>query len=280
MGSQEMKLVNIKENNVFNAYNYLWRLQPDRWAWEYLRRNPDYRADAMSISPDDISELTVCHNIRVYKSRVSQSRAEHWGMVMMVDPKLNAIDANVVWTKEAFPDQVAVDVVLRMPGETCDIYDTSVSLCQLSHFTDATGREYIITRGNGCLFQTRCNGVSLLAGVPVRMKLSISGLKAYNRKVQSYRDGMRVFGSDPDAESPRCTKRTQILRDGLIALDCLEIGLSHREIANVLYGSTRVEEGWNGPSMRSSIRYLIKRATKLRDGGFREELIARSKPKS
>ena len=28
------------------AYRYLTELDPSGWAWEFLRRNPDYRADA------------------------------------------------------------------------------------------------------------------------------------------------------------------------------------------------------------------------------------------
>jgi len=268
-----MKKFTLEENSVTKRYSYLWRMMNDRWAWEYQRRNPDYREDAKTMSPDDISEMEVCHSIKVYKSRVSQSVAERWGLIMMVDPDLGAIEANAVWTKEAYPDQVAINVVPRAKGETCEIYDKSVELCQISHFTDSVGREFLITRGNGCLFQARCRGLSLLGMEPVKMELSMPDFESYQRKAKAHEEGMRVFGNDPAAETPKWTKRTQILRDGLIALDCLELGMSRKEIANVLYGSERVADEWESGRMRDSVNYLISRATGLRDGGFRIELL-------
>ena len=36
------------------AYHYLTELDPSGWAWEFLRRNPDYRVDAANslVVPD------------------------------------------------------------------------------------------------------------------------------------------------------------------------------------------------------------------------------------
>jgi transcriptional regulator len=32
------------------AYRYMTELDPSGWAWEFLRRNPDYRADAAKLT--------------------------------------------------------------------------------------------------------------------------------------------------------------------------------------------------------------------------------------
>jgi len=268
-----MKTYTLKSDGVLGNYDYLSRVTRDRWSWEYMRRDPKYIQDAETMTPDDVSEVTVCHSIKVFKSRVPQTIAERWGLIMMVDPKLNALKANAVWTKEAFPDQVAINVVPRAPGETCEIYDKSVTLCDISHFTDAVGREFLLTRGNGCLFQSRCKGLSLLGMAPVKMDLSITDFESYERKIKAQQEGMRVFDDDPSAEPAMWTKRTHMLRDGLIALDCLELGMSQREIANVLYGAERVIEEWDQDRMRDAIKYIISRAKALRDGGFRMELL-------
>ena len=103
------------------------------------------------------------------------------------------------------------------------------------------------------------------------MELSMPDFESYQRKAKAHEEGMRVFGNDPAAETPKWTKRTQILRDGLIALDCLELGMTRKEIANVLYGVERVTDEWESGRIRDSVNYLISRATALRDGGFREE---------
>lgn len=268
-----MKRYTLQENSVTKHYNYLWRMTGDRWAWEYQRRKQSYIDAAATVSPNDISEIEVCYSIKVYKSRVPQTLAEQWGLIMMVDPTLNAIEANAVWTKEAFPDQIAINVVPRREDETCEIYDKSVSLCKISHFTDAHGREFLLTRGNGCLFQSRCTGLSLLSGRPVKMDLALPDFESYDRKVKAHKEGMRVFGDDPDAETPKWTKRTQMLRDGLIALDCLDLEMSAREIANVLYGVERVNAEWEHGRMRDAISYVITRAKALRDGGYKMELL-------
>lgn len=268
-----MKTYTLQSDGVLKNYNYLSRMTRDRWSWEYMRRDPKYIADADMMSPNDVSGVTVCHSIKVYKSRVPQTIAERWGLIMMVDPNLNALEANAVWTKEAFPDQVAINVLPRAAGETCEIYDKSVTLCKISHFTDSVGREFLLTRGNGCLFQSRCKGLSLLGMAPVKMDLSITDFESYERKIKAQQEGMRVFGDDPDAQTPIWTKRTHMLRDGLIALDCLNLGLSQREIANVLYGADRVKDEWDQDRMRDAIKYIVSRATALRDGGFRMELL-------
>lgn len=268
-----MKQYALKSTGVLSRYDYLWRMSPDRWAWEYLRRNPKYIQDAESNSADDISEMTVCHSIKVYKSRVPQTLAARWGLIMMVNPKLKAFDANVVWTETAYPDQIAINVLPRGESEICEIYDTTVSLCHISHFTDHAGREFLLTRGNGCLFQSRCTGISLLSGQPVKMDLRLTDFESYDRKVKAHKEGMRVFGKDPTAETPKWTKRTQILRDGLVALDCLELGMSHKDIAYVLYDKNDVDQNWDETSIRNAVRYLIKRAIALRNGGYSVELL-------
>lgn len=48
------------------AYLYLLRLQPASLAWEYLRRNPDYRRD-WRLSQDDLTRM--------------DGAAAHWGLL-------------------------------------------------------------------------------------------------------------------------------------------------------------------------------------------------------
>ena len=271
-----MKKYPLKTGETLKSYNYLWRMSRDRWAWEYLRRNEDFKQDAALHSSDDVSEMEApCRNaqIRLVRSRVPQKLAARWGLVFMPDPSLNGIDADAVWLKTAFPDQVEVNCTPRADGETCDIWDRTVPHCQITHITDRAQREVLLLRGNGCVAQVRCTGQTLLGLEPVRMKLQISDMEGYEQKLKTQKEGMRIFGSDPDAETPMWTKTSQILRDGLIALDCLELGMTQRDIAIVLYGETVVADQWKTTSMKSSLRYVINKAKALRDGGYLVELL-------
>lgn len=263
------------ETDAFTAqYDYLWRLSDDRWAWEYARRSRKVRRYAEHRNSFDISEVTAnCADIRLLKSHGPQTMAERLGFVFMPDPALNGFDADVVWTVQAFPDQVEVNCSPLGPGETCDIWERSVPICKITHITDAAGREYLLLRGKGCVVQVRCSGLSLLGMEPVRMKLTMSDIADFERKVKIQKAALAILGDGPDTETPRWTKRTQILRNGLIALDCLDLGMSRRDVAVMLYGEARVDEEWNGPSMKHAIRYLVLKAEALRDGGYFVELL-------
>lgn len=268
-----MKTYTLQSDGVLKRYDYLWRMTPDRWAWEYLRRNEGFLEEANAFDQNDISEKTVCHSIRILKSRVPQTAAERWGLIMMPDPTKNAIDADAVWNAAAFPDQVEINVVPRGENESCEIYDTSVMLAKISHFTDSIGREFLLARGNGCLFQMRCHGISLLGMEQVRMKLQISDFESYDRKVKAQQEGMRIFGDNPEAETPKWTKRTHMLRDGLIVLDSLKLGMNRREVATILYGKDRVDAEWREGHMKDAVKYLVQKAEALRDGGYLVELL-------
>ena len=68
-----MKTFTLSSEGVLARYDYLSRLSPDRWAWEYARRNPDLRRDAEARSDDDVSEMKApCADIRLLKPRNPQ----------------------------------------------------------------------------------------------------------------------------------------------------------------------------------------------------------------
>ena len=76
-----MKTFTLSSEGVLARYDYLSRLSPDRWAWEYARRNPDLRRDAEARSDDDVSEMKApCADIRLLKPRNPQRLAHRWGL--------------------------------------------------------------------------------------------------------------------------------------------------------------------------------------------------------
>jgi Family of unknown function (DUF6499) len=57
------------------AYHYLAELDPSGWAWEFLRRNPDYRADAAKL----LAQPETAH--------LSDGSERHWGLQSPGGPK-------------------------------------------------------------------------------------------------------------------------------------------------------------------------------------------------
>ena len=271
-----MKTFTLSSKGVLARYDYLARLSPDRWAWEYVRRNKKLRRDAELRSDENISEkMAACANIRLVKSRNPQRLAQRWGLLFMPDPDLNGFEADAVWNKHVFPDQVEVNCSTREQDQRCDIWDRTVPICDITHFTDQQAREFLLIRGKGCVVQVRCTGVSLLGLEPVRMKLTISNLEAYERKLRAQKAALALVDEGADIKVPLWTKTTQILRDGLVALDCIDLGMSRREIAVVLHGVAAVDAGWTNEhgTMKDSLKYIIRKAEGLRDGGYLGELL-------
>lgn len=270
-----MKTFTLQSDGVLARYDYLSWLSPDRWAWEYARRNKELRRDARTRQRGDISQREVCCGIRVLRPRTTQTLAERWGLVFMPDPDLDGFQANAVWSHYVFPDQVEVNCTPRRPGQNCEIWDRTVPTCRITHITDRAAREYLLLRGKGCVVQVRCTGMSLMSIEPVRMKLQISDMDAYERRLKIQQEAMKVYGDGPDTSEPLWTKTTQILRNGLIALDCLDAGMKQRDIAALIYGEEIVENDWGDDcsSVRSQLRYVIKKAEGLRDGGYLVELL-------
>lgn len=271
-----MKTFTLEAGGALAGYDYLSRLSPDRWAWEYLRRNPRYRRDHALCAGEGPSEaLAPCAPIRMLKSRARPGLAGRWGLVFLPDPALGGFEADAVWSEAAFPGQVEIHCSPRGPGETCDLWERTLPIAKITHVSDSLGREYLLVRGRGCVVQVRCTGLPLIGLEPVRMKFTVPDIDAYERMARGQTAVLDLYGDGPDLSVPLWTKTTQILRNGLIALDCLEKGMSRREIAAQLYGEARVAEAWNDDrgSLRDAVRYLVRKAEGLRDGGYLMDLL-------
>ena len=197
-----MKTFTLRSEGRLGHYDYLSALSPDRWAWEYLRRNHGFRCDASLIAEGNVSERCIPRfpSVRIIRPRVSQSLAERWGLVFMPDPEKSALEADAVWSHYVYPGQVEVNCTPRKPDQTCDIWERVNGTCTLTHVTDLSAREYLLARGKGFVIQIRCTGMSLLSIEPVRMKLQISDMAAIEKKLIAQKALASIAHRKPDAD--------------------------------------------------------------------------------
>lgn len=97
------------------------RMPNAAWAWEGLRRNPDYRAEFRAhrhAMPAYISLYGGAHLLRA-PSRCPG--AEDWGLLAYADPDKSAIDANVFWRPDLLAG--ALRVKLTPIGASSDSGD-------------------------------------------------------------------------------------------------------------------------------------------------------------
>lgn len=74
------------------AYEYIDTLAPGDLAWEFLRRNPDYRNAYQQLV--SIGRLT---------EEVAQHFAEQWGCDFAADPRTSALIQPIFWTPQVDP---------------------------------------------------------------------------------------------------------------------------------------------------------------------------------
>lgn len=205
----------------------------------------------------------------------AQARAENRGLVFFPDPSKNAYEADVIWSQPVFPAQIEIHSRMKHAVPVSDLRDRLFSGREITIITDVVGREYMLLRWQGQVVQARCAGLSLRGPEPVKLGLSFSHTHDLQNRLKVCKEliaGRRHRQSDM---SPLWTKRTQILRNGLFTLDALDQGLSHREIAECLYGVRRIRAEWRSGSYISNIRYLIKKTEALRAGALYEKLLGR-----
>ena len=65
---------------VLNDYAYIRLLPRSRLAWEYLRRNPDYRQDWRMAGPGQPNLVRMNDDTLLLRARRRFMRAEAWGL--------------------------------------------------------------------------------------------------------------------------------------------------------------------------------------------------------
>lgn len=232
------------------AYLYVLHLDEPALAWEYLRRNPEYR--------------------RGWADRLGQGMAgNRWGLRVLEDPALDARDAHPVWLADQ-PGLVRLYPDLDpMPDATA--FD----------FWSIPGRKSLVHVG-------RCLGVT--ASLPgSRVSLGIApGLKHGDpfvitmRPSRQPRDPLRALTAALDElaaasvaapmgktfarPSPTALLEVQTLQ----ALDASLAGASLREVAMEVFGRAAVTQGWHADAgLRSKVRRLVRRGRTLMLDGYR-----------
>lgn len=253
-----------------SGYDYCWLLSDSRWAWEFLRRNSAFLDDAASTPPGSLSFAAACHQITLVRPKAPQTLAERWGLSFFPDPDQNGLDADAFWSAGLYPRRVHTHISPRSSIEVCEIYDRTVGICRITHLTDLAGREHLLLKGNGCVIQVLCTGMSLLAREPVKLSFVIDSLDEFQAKLKTLQRAQRVYDPQAEAEIPEWTRHSLALRNALVALDCHDAGKSYFETAAFIYGEARAREAWDSPSraMKDEMKRALARGRELREGGY------------
>ncbi|NDP40928.1 MAG: DUF2285 domain-containing protein, partial [Rhodoferax sp.] len=225
------------------AYLYVLHLDGPSLAWEYLRRNADYRRDWL-------------------RSRRQSELVPDWGLRLLEDPGVDARDAHPTW----FPDH---DTVLQLypdadPPPGADLFE----------FWRIPGHKQLIHDGHRLMLVVRLPGCCVrLAFTPTLEDgmAYVYGIRACQKPCQRHRalaGELNNLQTASDATltavaKPRPSPSSLQELHTLQALDGTLAGASLRTIAEVLFGADAVTDGWHADGdLRARVRRLVQRGKK------------------
>lgn len=244
-----------------DAQSYAPLLEADRsiFAWEWLRRDPGYRAAASSA-------------FEAMATRKGLPSPQDWGLHAFEDPRLGAPHARPLWTAEAHSPVLCA--VAAAPGRAADVFDLR-RIRSLATLRLGTARREHLLLCDGL----RTLRLDILAGSladgPVQLRYLISGMASAEKPLLALR---RLIDVHKDRRFSRPAQWREIRARrwllNLRAFDALAAGAGQREIASVLLSAAAGEPRWrsHASSTRSQVQRLVRGARSMAAGGYRELL--------
>ena len=266
---------NLKD--PLTRYDYMWKLSRSRWAWEALRRNPEFQQDARSRPEDDVlwDRSSRFANLTLIRPQRSQSLARKWGLAFFPDPGLDGRQAPAFWSDALHPRKLTVFVTPANNNEPDELFQRVMSFVDVCLFTDMSGREQLLIQTEHQTIQIRCEGASLRSRSPRKMRLILEGLKMHG-PVHAFLNAKHPAAAPncDGSQTPRWTSTSLRLRNAMIALDCHRLGHDTFETAAVLHGYKAAISAWNSPSdaMRQRTLRSLRRGRELMNGGYKDLL--------
>ncbi len=249
-----------------SSYDYAADLTPRDWAWEFLRRNPEFQMawwkshEAFEITFSN-STLTIIH------VRANTSALKRWDCLYTGAPDIDARSAKIFWLPSQNTGVLRMHAVPANAKLDTTLFDLRRQPCPVSLLTMPDGMQHLLFHGSGHGIQLAVSGASLLEPVYLLADSVLGGREAKSR-IEALRRYNDFIAGTPF--TPPANEQTERLRQVLQALDGSLAGASNRDIAVALYGPQRVEADWNDPgeNLRDRVRRAVKRGRDLMNGGY------------
>jgi len=227
------------------AYLYVLHLDAPALAWEYLRRNPDYRRDWL-------------------RRQRRPDAAQRWGLRLLENPALDARDAHPAW----FPDH---DRMLQLVPDS-DPPPDAVTFA----FWHLPGHKQLLHDGKRLMLMANWPGNALRFALAPDLTDGVAF--AYAVRAGTAATSLRQLANTITTTAQatpavvthsRPTAAALLELHTLQALDATLAGASLREVAEGLFGVDAVQDWYADGGLRSKTRRLVQRGDTLMRGGYR-----------
>lgn len=243
------------------AENYEWMLPLPRtsWAWEWLRRNPDYHASWVRWQELGARGATV------------GAVDGRWPLVRLEDPGLDARTASVFWRRDACREVLPLAATTAFgKGEPRFFQLDHVRCHVVLHPEPDLDRLNVVFAEEGRFFQLLiCGAAQLDTGTLLTPILPAPHLRAGRLQAIRRFNDLMATGTLRPSLYPAEHRNARLLRV-VQALDGALAGVPHRDIAVALFGEARVAEEWHGSAnyLRDYVRRAIAHGRELVQGGY------------
>lgn len=244
------------------AYAGLLGAEPAGHAWEWLRRDPDYRVAAATPRRPGTGPAVL----------PAEPLAPRWDLHAFEDPALPALAARPVWCRAGYGRVLEADA--RAGGPPQDRFDLARFAAVTTVVRDRAGTEHLLVSDGASSLRLDILSGSVLAG-PVCLAYRLAGLAALRGPLDTLGGLLRLSQSGRLAR-PAARDRNRRLVLLLRAWDALRDGASQRELAAVLLSDEAAARRWRteAPSLRARAQRLARSARAMASGGYRRLLGA------
>jgi hypothetical protein len=244
------------------------------WAWEFLRRNPDYGTDWRSSVPRRLPHVTLKDGTHLLRLRRRFPRAERWGLYAFADPSVAARQAPVFWHMAALKQMVRVRAAPPTYRERLTPLTLSSFNVDRAAAIGVDNIPVVLMKGPAVHVAVEIHDVAVLTS-PFTPVFEIAGFADLNAQTELLKRLHRFAEHAPSAASRSAFAIDERLHHALIALDESLRGKTYRQIAITIFGEKKVAEEWQGPSqfLKDRTRRLVAKGTELMKGGYRDLLF-------
>jgi hypothetical protein len=255
-------------------YAYTDSLTDTDWAWEFLRRNPEYRSDYCKSRARTTKPVSHPSGTRICRARGRQNKAAKWGLAVLADPDLSAVQTDVFWLQSELTHSVVASS--QCQNTTCVEAD-------LDLFRDRNCRailcgsdwQKIIVRSENTAIDMALAGASALFQ-PVDLTFHLSGFTSVPQGTKALNWTHAALKSHRMCDRKALSRTTRTNRKKcLVALDCRQKGASLRDTAFVFRALRMTRLSWStsgDEALKKQVWRSRNTGLKLMGGEYRKLL--------
>ncbi len=245
------------------------------WAWEFLRRNPDYKRDYRLSRARLLKIVEHTSGNSFIRVRRRCPYAKIWGLIYMCDPSLPPIQALVAWNSDTINWVIKTETNAVSSTDTDADFDLNAARFDRAFVVIEAKQQnlYMRIKSYSACFELIGGSVLLY---PVKMLFTIDGIDQVRSAISVLEVAQEMTGKYAKLPKKTVPYVTQLRRlKYLIATEKAVEGVFLREIGAAIYGNKRARNEWKNLDSRAFKDEIVRAKRKglhLMNGGYRDFL--------